>query len=66
MQQAIFSPTQVCEYIGICHTSLHLKRTPTSKYFDRTFPTAVRLGARRIGFRKSDIDAWVAALEKVA
>jgi len=66
IMQAILSTKQVCEYIGICNTTLHFKRKPTHKYFDSTFPEAVRLGARRIGFRKSDIDDWVANLGKVA
>lgn len=64
--KAILSNKELLVYLSIGRTMLHYKRDPHSEYFDANFPKPVRLGARRIGFKRAEIDSWVENLSKVA
>ena len=44
----------VLERTGLSRSTLYRKMN------DRTFPTALRISARCIGWRESDVDAWLA------
>lgn len=46
---------------GVSRSSAYNKINPASKYFDPSFPKPIRLGARSIGWRESEIDAWIAS-----
>ena len=49
----ILSPDETCHYCGLSLSSLSRLRQ------EHDFPQAIRLGKRRIGFIKSDIDEWL-------
>ncbi|MBR8225052.1 AlpA family phage regulatory protein [Burkholderia ambifaria] len=51
------------EKAGISRSSAYNKMDPASKYFDPSFPKPIRLGAHSIGWRESEIDAWIASRE---
>jgi prophage regulatory protein len=49
------------EKSGVSRSSAYNKINPASKYFDPSFPKPIRLGARSIGWRESEIDTWIAS-----
>ena len=49
---------EVCQYTGIRRSSVYRKLAEGS------FPPPIRLGSRAVGWRLSDIDAWIAAPER--
>jgi prophage regulatory protein len=57
MQEEILRKPRVLEIIGIGNTSLYdlLKRGE--------FPRPIRLGVRAVGWRRSDVNAWLASRE---
>jgi prophage regulatory protein len=57
MQEEILRKPRVLEIVGIGNTSLYdlLKRGE--------FPRPIRLGVRAVGWRRSDVNAWLASRE---
>jgi prophage regulatory protein len=51
---------KVTEKTGLSRSSIYYKLNPASKYFDKTFPKPIRLGAGSIGWLESDIETWLA------
>lgn len=52
--QAFYRPADAAAYLGMGRTKLHnIHET------DPTFPRKIRLGARCVGWRKSDLDHWL-------
>ncbi|PRG07797.1 AlpA family phage regulatory protein [Burkholderia ambifaria] len=49
------------EKTGVSRSSAYNKINPASKYFDPSFPKPIRLGAHAIGWRESELDAWIAS-----
>ncbi|WP_126241502.1 helix-turn-helix transcriptional regulator [Burkholderia gladioli] len=47
------------EKIGISRSSVYNKMNPNSKYYDEEFPKPIRLGESTVGWRESDVDAWL-------
>ncbi|MFI8614320.1 helix-turn-helix transcriptional regulator [Acidovorax sp. NPDC077693] len=47
------------ETLGISRSSIYLKLAPRSRYFDPAFPTPIKLGMSSIGWRHSDVQAWL-------
>ena len=43
-----------------------LKMKKESKYYDSLFPQPLKLGARRIGFLRTDMHSWLDSLKQVA
>lgn len=52
----ILRPKAAARFCGVGDTLFWITRRN-----DPTFPAAVRLGARAIGFRRSDLLAWIEA-----
>jgi predicted DNA-binding transcriptional regulator AlpA len=55
MTAAVFRTPEAAKYIGLSPSTLTQRRLRGDDC-----PTAVRLGARGIGFRVADLDAWIA------
>jgi len=55
-QDRILRAKQVCEMLSIGRTNLY------EQVKSGTFPVPVQLGERAVGWRLSDINAWIAAL----
>jgi prophage regulatory protein len=51
------------EKTGVSRSTAYNKINPASKYFDPTFPKPIRLGARTVGWRESEVIAWIASRE---
>jgi len=49
------------EKTGVSRSATYNKLDPASKYFDPTFPKPIRLGARTVGWRESEVEAWIAS-----
>lgn len=54
-QQSIIRPSQLPEIIGLSMATIHRLRAAGE------FVKPVQLGAQAIGFRRADIDAWLAS-----
>jgi len=52
---AILSARDVAAFLGIGMSTLSRWRQ------DPTFPAAIELGPRRVGWRREDLDAWIAS-----
>ena len=49
---------EVCQFTGLGRSTIYAKVSAGG------FPTPIRLGARSVGWRLADIDAWLAAPER--
>ena len=49
---------EVCELVGLARSTIYAKVSAGG------FPAPIRLGVRSVGWRLSDIDAWLAAPER--
>ncbi|NHV25941.1 AlpA family transcriptional regulator [Burkholderia sp. D-99] len=49
------------EKTGISRSTVYNKMNPESKYYDAEFPRPIRLGDSSVGWRESDVDAWLAS-----
>lgn len=49
----------VSEQIGLARASIYLRLDKSSKYFDPTFPKAVKIGQRSVAWVQEEIDSWV-------
>jgi len=47
------------EKTGISRSTVYNKMNPDSKYYDAEFPRPIRLGGSSVGWRESDVDAWL-------
>jgi predicted DNA-binding transcriptional regulator AlpA len=57
VEPAIFSPRAAAAYIGITvRTLLRWREDPSVG-----FPPAIELSTQRIGWRREDLDAWIAS-----
>lgn len=52
--QAILRRTQVQSLVGLSRSTIY------ARIREGTFPGAVTLGSRSVGWRRGDIDAWLA------
>ena len=59
--QVILRLKRMKEKTGISGSSIYNKLNPRSKYYDATFPRPIRLGASSVGWKESDVDAWIAS-----
>lgn len=50
---------------GKSRSGIYNALNPKSPYFDPTFPKPVKLGARAVGFRLSELEGWVASRQRV-
>lgn len=57
MQRQVLRPKEVIKEYGLSRTTIWRKEQ------DGTFPKKVRLGARAVGWLKSDLDAWLQSLK---
>lgn len=54
MSAELMSTRECCERVGLSRQELWRRRR------DGRFPEPIRLGARRVGFRREEIEAWIA------
>lgn len=60
-QDRILRPNQVCERLGCTRTTLWRRERD-----DPNMPKKVRLGPNSVGFRESEIDAYISELPLAA
>ena len=63
MQSLIVRPSDLRAVVGIDRTAAYRKINPNSKFYDPSFPLPVKLGPRAVGWKLSDLLAWVEARE---
>lgn len=51
---------------GLSRSSIYYKLSPTSKYYDESFPKPIRLGASSVGWLEADVDVWLASRPQAA
>lgn len=58
---AILRFPAACSRLGLSKDTVRRRCTPTSRYFDPSFPQPMRLGTvgRALGFIESELDAWI-------
>ncbi|SPJ31473.1 helix-turn-helix transcriptional regulator [Falsiruegeria mediterranea] len=66
MANKILRRIAVEEQTGLSRSSLYAKLDPNSRYFDPEFPRPLRLGIRAVGWRESEIVAWMESRESTA
>lgn len=54
-EPAVLRPKQACAYLGFGRTQLHYLENN-----DPTFPRKIRFSVRCVGWRRADLDAWLA------
>lgn len=59
MKITILRQKQVSERTGISRSSIYDKINPLSPRHDPSFPRQVQLGPASVGWRESEIDAWI-------
>lgn len=55
----ILRPTAARKVIGLGSTLFYDKQNPKSPYYDPSFPVAVALGGRSVGYYRHELDAWM-------
>lgn len=53
---------EVKQAIGLSRSTMYNLMTPTSPYYDPTFPKPVKIGKRAIAWREHEINAWISSL----
>ena len=66
MQDSILRLKAAVETTGISRSAIYDKLNPRSKYYDPNFPRPLKLGARSVGFRSSELETWKNSLGKAA
>jgi prophage regulatory protein len=66
MSDVIVRLKQVLAETGVSRSTAYAKFTADSKYYDPLFPKPVKLGARSIGFRASELASWKDSLKNAA
>ena len=59
MAQRILRRPEVEARTGRSRSGIYELKNPKSPYYDPEFPQPVRIGKRAVGWRKSEIDAWL-------
>ena len=59
MAETILRRPGVEQATGLSRSVIYAKMDPRSPYFDPDFPKPLRLGKRAVGWRASDITAWL-------
>jgi prophage regulatory protein len=59
MQKFIVRPAEIKAVTGISRTSAYCKINPKSHSYDVTFPKPIRLGAKSVGWRIDELQAWL-------
>ncbi|CAI8918571.1 helix-turn-helix transcriptional regulator [Methylocaldum szegediense] len=57
----ILRPAEARKITGLGKTQFAEKQNPKSKYFDPTFPVAVALGCRSVGYYRHELEQWLAS-----
>lgn len=65
-QNKVLRLKRVKEKTGISGSSIYNKLNSRSKYYDKTFPKPIRLGASSVGWLEADVDAWLASRPQIA
>lgn len=65
-QKAVITLKELCNSLSISRSMVYLKISPESKHYDKDFPKSYKMGARRIGFKRSEVDNWLENLGKAA
>ena len=60
--QQIIRLTVVIKMTGLSRSSIYYKLDPDSRYYDPSFPKRCKLGLRAVGWLRSEIEAWIAAI----
>lgn len=58
---AILRPAQAASYLGVCRRQVY-----NLSEQDPTFPRKIVITSRAVGWRKLDLDAWLAEKSKAA
>jgi prophage regulatory protein len=61
MQNLIVRPKELKAIVGIGKTQAYAKIKAGDKAFDPAFPRPVKLGARSVGWRLDELQAWLAS-----
>jgi prophage regulatory protein len=59
MTDTILKLRQVVQTVGLSRSSIYERLNIRSRYYDPEFPKPVRLGERAVGWRASEIYAWL-------
>jgi prophage regulatory protein len=59
MNQRILRRPSVEAVTGLSRSSIYERLNPKSEYFDPNFPKPIKLGKRAVGWRESDVAAWL-------
>jgi prophage regulatory protein len=59
MQKFIVRPSEIKAVTGISRTSAYSKLDPKSPGFDPEFPKPLKLGAKSVGWRIDELQAWL-------
>jgi prophage regulatory protein len=62
--KSVITLKELCNSLSISRSMAYLKFTPASKHYDASFPMPRKLGLRRIGFLREEVDSWVGGLGK--
>jgi prophage regulatory protein len=52
---------QTCHLLQMSKSWIYGKLSPTSKYFDSTFPQPFKIGSSAIGFSSEELAIWIQA-----
>lgn len=66
MAETILRRPGVTQATGLSRSVIYAKMDSSSPYFDPDFPKPLRLGRRAVGWRASDIAAWLETRERSA
>jgi prophage regulatory protein len=59
MESTILRRREVEQITGLSRSSIYERMNIRSRYYDPDFPKPVRLGQRAVGWRASEIAAWI-------
>lgn len=54
-----YSEKDFIALMGISRTTAYNKANPKSRFFDKDFPTRLRVSRGRVGYSKRQVDAWI-------
>jgi predicted DNA-binding transcriptional regulator AlpA len=61
MEKLVTTLTEACLILGVKRSTMYVLEAT-----DPTFPRKIRLSARRVGFMRSELEAWLVARPRVA
>ena len=56
---ALLSLDQTLVYTSLSRSSVYHRINPKSKHYDPKFPKPCKLGLRRLGFLREELDTWI-------